>query len=735
MTQLASYYYDSSVDGNFRVTNTVNLVSQSIPNNTSLVNFVCTIQCMAGTGYHIDASSGHVKINNVTTGKSAPALYNSDSYTINNSNVTIYHNSSGDADNIWFGSDWSAYVHGVGHNGVESGSSSFSVDLPSTATVPTVTSSAATSITNSSAVGSGNVTFGGNNPITSRGVCWGTSANPNVGGPHDTTSGTIGAFSANMSGLSPLTTYHFRMYAHNGVSTGYSQDRTFTTTGAPILTSSAATSIDLTSATANGNVTSGAGITERGFVWSTSINPTTTDTKVIVVGTTGAYSGSITSLTQGVTYHYRPYAINSIGTGYGADRSFVTLKYAAVTSSAATNVLTTSITANGNLTDAGNPVITEKGFVWASGANPTTSNTKVIVSGSTTGAYTGTISGLAVNTGYHYRAYAINSTGTFYGADEAFTTDISYFTDPTNAYSSNDLYATAGSDSGVLSVKISKDGGTTWSAPKANTYTVSEGYQTYGSATDTWGLSMTGADINSATNFVVRITSGTTNLHSQDYKGFGYSETAGSTVMGLRVQIEAKYDNATMLVDHIRVIPTMSTSDANIIEGSTAYDSTLNTLTAFNGTTWDALPTLQMIYPVGCIYTTTVSTNPATVFGFGTWAAAGAGQVLVGKAAAGTFSTAGATGGAETVAGAAHAHGVGAATAEIAWGSGSTNMVLGRKSCDAWTANYQIATTGAASTASQSVGAKIIGTTDGTTPGATSVLQPYLVVYFWERTA
>ena len=57
---------------------------------------------------------------------------------------------------------------------------------------------------------------------------------------------------------------------------------------------------------------------------------------------------------------------------------------------------------------------------------------------------------------------------------------------------------------------------------------------------------------------------------------------------------------------------------------------------------------LAIIYPIGCIYTTTVATDPATVFGFGTWVAFGKGEVLVGKADAGTFVTAGATGGEDT---------------------------------------------------------------------------------------
>lgn len=61
----------------------------------------------------------------------------------------------------------------------------------------------------------------------------------------------------------------------------------------------------------------------------------------------------------------------------------------------------------------------------------------------------------------------------------------------------------------------------------------------------------------------------------------------------------------------------------------------------------DVSAVLQVVYPVGAIFIATVSTNPATLFGFGTWTAYGAGRVLVGKASSGTFAIAGATGGEE----------------------------------------------------------------------------------------
>lgn len=62
------------------------------------------------------------------------------------------------------------------------------------------------------------------------------------------------------------------------------------------------------------------------------------------------------------------------------------------------------------------------------------------------------------------------------------------------------------------------------------------------------------------------------------------------------------------------------------------------------------LDTMKKIYPVGSIYISTVSTNPATLFGFGTWEAMPAGRVLLaqGQSDWGTNYTAGSTGGEAT---------------------------------------------------------------------------------------
>lgn len=96
---------------------------------------------------------------------------------------------------------------------------------------------------------------------------------------------------------------------------------------APTVTTGAVTVIGQTTATGNGNVTSdgGATITQRGVAWSTSANPTTSDSTATSGGTTGAYTASMTGLVPGTLYHVRAYAINSVGTSYGSDVTFTAL--------------------------------------------------------------------------------------------------------------------------------------------------------------------------------------------------------------------------------------------------------------------------------------------------------------------------------------------------------------------------------------------------------------------------
>ena len=101
---------------------------------------------------------------------------------------------------------------------------------PAGPTVPVVTTNTIiTNISFNSATGGGNVTSIGGATVTARGLCWSLSANPVATGPHTTEPGTLGAFTSNMTGLLPNSTYHVRAYATNSVGTGYGADVTFST--------------------------------------------------------------------------------------------------------------------------------------------------------------------------------------------------------------------------------------------------------------------------------------------------------------------------------------------------------------------------------------------------------------------------------------------------------------------------------------------------------------------------
>ena len=96
-----------------------------------------------------------------------------------------------------------------------------------------------------------------------------------------------------------------------------------------------------------------------------------------------------------------------------------------MTTQAVSDITRTTATGNGNLTNIGSSAITEKGICYGTSENPTTSNNKVTVSGTTTGAFTASLTGLSAGTTYYVRAYVINSVGTSYGSQVSFVTLVS----------------------------------------------------------------------------------------------------------------------------------------------------------------------------------------------------------------------------------------------------------------------------------------------------------------------
>jgi len=81
-----------------------------------------------------------------------------------------------------------------------------------------------------------------------------------------------------------------------------------------------------------------------------------------------------------------------------------------------------SITVKVTASTDGGEAITERGFVWNTEGNPTVSDNKLQASGTGTGQFTETISGLWGSTYYSIKAYVVNKTGTFYSTELKVTT-------------------------------------------------------------------------------------------------------------------------------------------------------------------------------------------------------------------------------------------------------------------------------------------------------------------------
>jgi len=125
-----------------------------------------------------------------------------------------------------------------------------------------------------------------------------------------------------------------------------------------------------------------------------------------------------------------------------------------------------------------------------------------------------------------------------------------------------------------------------------------------------------------------------------------------------------------------------------------------------------------------------VATNPATLFGFGTWTAFAAGRTIFGKSTSGTFQTAGATGGVETInvqhshstsSGGEHTHSTGSAIttgalADLVFNTGPPASPPGHY--------HDIGSSG-------SHGHSITNSLSTTQ----TVLNPYIVTYIFQRTA
>lgn len=196
----------------------------------------------------------------------------------------------------------------------------------------------------------------------------------------------------------------------------------------PELITLEASNIRTTSAVSGGFIPNdgGAEITIRGICWSTTANPSLSDSTIDKGTGMGKFTCTMGGLDQNTLYYARAYATNSEGTAYGNEIQFTTKQ--AVKPTVSTSVNPQKITPYGAIvqihiiSDGGSP-ITEKGICWATYENPTVDDEKCIndepIEYWDLGCW---MSPLKPASSYHVRAYAINCIGISYGNDVSINT-------------------------------------------------------------------------------------------------------------------------------------------------------------------------------------------------------------------------------------------------------------------------------------------------------------------------
>jgi uncharacterized protein (TIGR02145 family) len=259
---------------------------------------------------------------------------------------------------------------------------------------------------------------------------WGTSAsygNTSTASGSPVTGSTSVNISVDLNGLTPGTTYHFRVKATNDLGVTSSEDLQFTTLGQiSTITNQIASDITVNSTNITCSVNPNYLSTTVSIDWGTSTNYGNTISYAqnpLTGSTPVSISATLTGLTPGTTYHLRISAINALGTYMTHDLTFLTLGGSPSTQiKTAENLQYTSATIKGSVNP--NYFATAVSFEWGT----TTSYGNTIdalpstLTGNGYGDVSANLSALTQETIYHFRIKATNELGTNTSADQTFTT-------------------------------------------------------------------------------------------------------------------------------------------------------------------------------------------------------------------------------------------------------------------------------------------------------------------------
>ncbi len=383
-------------------------------------------------------------------------------------------------------------------------------------------------------------------PVTARGFCYSTQQYPTIEDEHTTSGKGLGEFKSNITKLEYGTTYYVRAYATNETSTAYGEQIAVTTiSGLPAVTTAEVTNIGSVKATCGGNVTDDGTltVTARGVCYGTNQYPTTEGSHTTNGKGLGEFTSNITGLNDKTTYYVRAYATTAAGTVYGEQKSFKTENgIPVVLLSEVGEPTANSVVCKGKVTGDGGVSVTERGFCYSVSQYPTNTSDHVAI-GNGIGEFTGSLTGLALNTTYYIRAYAVNSLGIGYSAQQSFTTKNGLATVTTGtATTTATSIAVSGNvtDNGGYAVT---DRGVCYSSTNSEP-TITDAFVAGGKGNGEFSVSITG--LSASTTYYLR----------------AYATNENGTAYGEVVTVVTKDGNASVELSEITNITALTASAA-----------------------------------------------------------------------------------------------------------------------------------------------------------------------------
>ena len=200
-------------------------------------------------------------------------------------------------------------------------------------------------------------------------------------------------------------------------------------------------------------------------------------------------------------------------------------------------------------------------------------------------------------------------------------------------------------------------------------------------------------------------------------------------------EINTEFDNIqTAVATKADLTSPTFTGTPTLPTGTIATTQTSGNSTTAIATTAFVQAALALVYPVGSIYTNaSVSTNPATLLGFGTWTAFAAGLVMVGfDSGNALFDTAEETGGSADAITVSHTH---TATSTVTDPT-HTHVALGANTMNGTSPGGGGVSAGGNNTTTAASTGITVSTSIASTgsSGTNANYQPYITVYMWKRT-